>query len=124
MDGPQRGGSSGRAGADLADAIDLRAVISSALGTAPIDDDHLRRGVWTYVGAERAAGTPPADVIVALTELVGAAKMVDPRMRRASLRKVVTWCVEAYFSHLGGTGIPGRDAGEPEADPALLGVDG
>ena len=117
MQGLQGGGGSGRAGADLADAIDLRAAISSALAAAPILDDHLRRGVWIYVCAERAAGTPPADVIVALTELVGVAKIADPKVRRTSLRKVVTWCVEAYFSHLGGTGVPGRDVDEPAAEP-------
>jgi hypothetical protein len=124
MDGPLRGGGSGRPGADLADTIDLRSVISSALSATPILDDHLRRGVWTYVCAERTAGTPPTDVIVALTELVGAAKIADPRARRPSLRKVVTWCVEAYFGHLGGTGVPGRDAAEPAAEPAASGAGG
>jgi hypothetical protein len=124
MHGLQRGGGSGRPGADLADAIDLRAAISSALTATPILDDRLRRGVWTYVCAERAAGTPPADVIVALTQLVGAARIADPMVRRASLRKVVTWSVEAYFSHLGGTGVPGRDAEPPATDPVVAGVDG
>jgi hypothetical protein len=124
MHGLQRGGGSGRPGADLADAIDLRAAISSALTATPILDDHLRRGVWTYVCAERAAGTPPADVIVALTELVGAATITDPRVRRDSLRKVVTWSVEAYFSHLGGAGMPGRDAAALPDEPAGSGADG
>ena len=119
MDELHHGKGSGRDRADLEDAIDLRAVISAALAATPVLDDHLRRGVWTYVCAERAAGTPPADVIVALTELVDAAKLADPRVRRASLRKVVMWCVEAYFSCLGGNGVPQYDAPSRDAEPAV-----
>ena len=119
MDELHRDEGSGRDRADLADAKDLKAVISSAVAATPVLEDHLRRGVWTYVCAERAAGTPPADVIVALTELVDAAEIGDPRARRESLRKVVMWCVEAYFSCLGGTGVPQYDAPSRDADPAV-----
>jgi hypothetical protein len=122
MDGLQSGAGISPAGADLADAIDLRAVISSALTSTPILDDQLRRGVWTYVCAERAAGTPPADVIVALTELVAAATIADSRVRLASLRRVVMWCVEAYFGHLGGAGIPGRDTEQRPSEAELSSI--
>src|SRR4051812_45413495 len=124
MNGREAGGGSHGGRADLADALDLRAVISSALAATPVLDDHLRRGVWTYVCAERPAATPPADVIVALTELVGAAKIADPRVRRASLRRVVMWCVEAYFSHLGGAGVPPHDEPSPDAEIAVSDVAG
>ena len=44
---------------EIADLDDLRAVIRGALATRPVDDTVLRRGVWTYVGVEREAGTSP-----------------------------------------------------------------
>ena len=45
---------------DLADAKELRAVISAVLVTAPINEHALRCAVWTFVGVERCAGVPPA----------------------------------------------------------------
>jgi len=41
------------------DASDLRSVLSTALAARPIDEDALRRGVWTYVENERQAGGSP-----------------------------------------------------------------
>lgn len=87
--------------ASLADARDLRAAITEALADDPRDEMALRRAVWTYVGAERAAGVSPGRVILALTELLEAAP-VEAVARAPLTRQVILWCVEAYFGHLGG----------------------
>ena len=87
---------------DLADAKDLRAVISTALADAPIDEHALRCAVWSFVGTERRAGVPPALVIVRLTGLVDGANIVPTPARLALTRRVILWCVEEYFGHLGG----------------------
>ena len=87
---------------DLADAKDLRAVIATALGDKPIDEHALRCAVWSFVGTERRAGVPPAVVIVRLTGLVDSAKIVPTPARLALTRRVILWCVEEYFGHLGG----------------------
>ena len=47
---------------ELVDAQDLRSVIAAALAASPVDERALRRGVWTYVIAERVVGTPPGGV--------------------------------------------------------------
>lgn len=91
-----------RSPAELADAEDLRSVISAALAATPVDEQSLRRGVWTYVGAERQAGVSPGHVIVALTDLVDAAGIAPAAARETLMRRVILWCVEAYFGHLGG----------------------
>lgn len=91
-----------RSFAERADARDLRAVISESLKATHIDEQALRRGVWTYVGAERHDGTSPGHVIMALTELVAAADITPMPARQALMRRVILWCVEAYFGHLGG----------------------
>lgn len=88
--------------AGIADADDFRSVIATALAAMPIDDDTLRRGVWTFVRGERDAGAQPGDVIIALTALVDAAPIPAGMPRRARLRQAILWCVEAYFGHLGG----------------------
>ena len=91
-----------RSADELIDAADLRAAISDALSAHPIDDDALRRAVWTFVGIERHAGTTPGHVIIALTELMTAAQITSITERQAATRRVILWCVEAYFGHLGG----------------------
>jgi hypothetical protein len=95
---------------ELIDAADLRAAISEALNTTPIDDEALRRAVWTFVGTERHAGTTPGHVIIALTELMTAAQIASLADRQAATRRVILWCVEAYFGHLGGD-VHGAQAG-------------
>jgi hypothetical protein len=95
----------------IVDSHDLRAVILEALGVLHVDDEALRRGVWTYVGAERHKGTSPGHVIMALTEIVDMANLQPLSARQAITRRVILWCVEAYFGHLGGD-VVGR---EPEA---------
>jgi hypothetical protein len=91
-----------RSEADLIDAADLRAAITEALDATPIDDEALRRAVWTFVGTERHAGTTPGHVIIALTELMTQAQITSLADRQAATRRVILWCVEAYFGHLGG----------------------
>lgn len=86
----------------VADAQDLRSVISAALAKTPVDERSLRRGVWTYVGAARDLGSSPAQVITALTELVDASAVAPHSIRQGVTRSVILWCVEAYFGHLGG----------------------
>jgi hypothetical protein len=97
--------SASRTLAGVVDAEDLRSVIATALAAVPIDDDTLRRGVWTFVRAERDAGAQPGDVIVALTSLVEAAPIPAGPARLSRLRQAILWCVEAYFGHLGGTDV-------------------
>jgi hypothetical protein len=84
------------------DSLDLESVISSSLAARPIDTSMLRRGVWTYVGEERRAGTSPGRVILALTELIEKSKNTSEMEQQAVMRRVILWCVEAYFGHLGG----------------------
>ena len=95
---------------ELEDAQDLRAVIAAALAATPIDEESLRRGVWTYVRSERDMGTTPAAVIVVLTGLVDASTVRPPSVRQSTMRQVILWCVEAYFGYLGGEVIGPADA--------------
>lgn len=94
---------------ELADTHDLQAVLNEALTSDHLDYEQLRRGVWTYVGAERHAGTSPGHVIVALNEIVDAAKITPVAKHHAVMRQVILWCVEAYFGHLGGD-VVGRES--------------
>jgi len=87
------------------DARDLRAVIVEALAAAPIDEQALRDGVWTYVRGERAVGVAPGVVILALTDMVERAKIVPDVARTERTRDVILWCVEAYFGQLGGVAV-------------------
>jgi hypothetical protein len=88
--------------AQLEDRQDLESVISQALAARPIKESMLRRGVWTYVGEERDAGTSPGRVILTLTELIEKSKTTSRMEQQAVMRRVILWCVEAYFGHLGG----------------------
>lgn len=108
--------------AQLEDTQDLESVISAALASAPIDESMLRRAVWTYVGEERHAGTSPGRVILTLTELIEKSKPTSQTQQQAVMRRVILWCVEAYFGHLGdhiderataSSAIGGADAAAP-----------
>ena len=90
---------------DLADAKELRAAISKVLATGPIDERQLRCAVWTFVGAERRAGVPPAIIIMRLTGLIDNARITPFEHARALTRRTVLWCVEEYFGHLGGDAL-------------------
>ena len=104
--------------AQAEDTQDLAAVISAALAASPIDVSSLRRGVWTYVGEERQAGTSPGRVILALTELIDASVRTSAMDRGAVTKRVILWCVEAYFGQLGGE-VPPKHA-ENAAVPTAL----
>jgi hypothetical protein len=90
------------AAGDVAGAHEIQAAICTALAANPIDEHLLQRGVWTYVGAARQLGTSPGRVIMALNELVEAAHVGPMVISEAFLARVILWCVEAYFGHLGG----------------------
>lgn len=96
---------------DLADAKELRAAISAALASPTIDEQQLRCAVWSYVGAERRASVPPALVITRLTGLIDNATTVGSSARVPLTRRVILWCVEEYFGHLGGDvlAMPGHE---------------
>ena len=98
------------------DALDLRSVIAAALDADPVNQESLRHGVWTYVRAEHAVGTPPGSVILVLTELVAASTVCPPPVQHALTRQVILWCVEAYFGYLGGE--VGGDARHAVSNPA------
>ena len=102
MDRPRTPAAPTRTLAQLEDTQDLESVISIALAARPIDESMLRRGVWTYVGAERHAGTSPGRVILTLTELIETSKAMSKTEEQTVMRRVILWCVEAYFGHLGG----------------------
>lgn len=92
--------------AQAEDTQDLTSVISAALAECPINISSLRRGVWTFVGEERHAGTSPGRVILALTELIDASTRTSPMERAGVTKRVILWCVEAYFGQLGGEDAP------------------
>jgi hypothetical protein len=89
--------------AQVEDTQDLESVITAALAARPVDESMLRRGVWTYVREEQQAGTSPGRVIPTLTELIEKAETTSKMEQQAVMRRVILWCVEAYFGHLGGT---------------------
>ena len=91
--------------AQFNDAVDFRSVIVDGLTAAPVDERALRDGVWTFVRAEREIGVAPGLVILALTEMVEAAKLVPHETAQKRTRQVILWCVEAYFGHLGGDAL-------------------
>jgi hypothetical protein len=88
--------------AQAEDTADLEAVITAALSASPIDITALRRGIWTYVGEERHAGTSPGLVVLELTKLIDASVRSSAMERAAVTKRVMLWCVEAYFGQLGG----------------------
>lgn len=107
-----------------ADARDLRSAVAAALAAKPVYAESLRRAVWTYVSAERDAGSSPAQVIVSLTELVEDARIAPASVSRALTARVILWCVEAYFGQLGCD--VGREtnvaAGQPAVSEAATGA--
>ena len=93
---------------EIAESDDLRSAIASALDASPVDEEMLRRVVWSYVGAERHAGASPGHVIMTLVDVIEAAEVTSQIERQALTRRVILWCVEAFFGHLGGD-VVGRD---------------
>ncbi len=103
----------------IVDSKDLRSAIVESLAVTPIAEESLRRAVWTYVASERNAGTSPGHVIVALTELVEAAKVSPVAAHQPLMRRVILWCVEAYFGHLGGD-VVGREGDSLGDSPSVV----
>jgi len=95
---------------DLADAKELRSAISLALARPAIDEHVLRCAIWSFVGTERRAGIPPALVITRLTTLIDEANITPMSARLALTRRVILWCVEEYFGHLGGDALALRSS--------------
>jgi hypothetical protein len=91
----------------LEDARDPRLVIATALAATPVDGESLRRGVRAYAGAEEALGTSPGRVILSLTDLVESSSIVPTSIQRAVMRRVILWCVEAYFGRVGAEFVSG-----------------
>ena len=106
---PEAGAPEDRSAEAIADSADLRSVLSAALSANPVDESALRRGVWTYVGGERDAGVSPGHVIMALTGVIEEAGLKSHDERLAITRRVILWCVEAYFGHLGGDVVANTD---------------
>lgn len=77
--------------------IDYRSVIAHSLAKRPFDEESVHDCVCTYVRAERDRGRSPSDVIVALSELVERPGGASAMVRHALTRRVIPWCVEAYF---------------------------
>jgi hypothetical protein len=102
---------------DLADAKELRDVISAALADNPIDDHRVRCAVWSFVGTERRAGVPPSLIITRLTHLIDNANIVPMSARLALTRDVILWCVEEYFGHLGGDALAMDGSRGPAGSP-------
>lgn len=85
---------------EVAEAEDLQLAIGATLAATPIDEYALRRGVFTYVSAERGIGTLPGDVIACVTTIVEASS-APGGAREAVVRRMTRWCEEAYFGRLG-----------------------
>ena len=76
---------------------DYRSVIATALRARPFDEESVHDCVCTYVRGERDIGRSPRDVIVALTELLEQKDLTSAADRQTLARRVIPWCVEAYF---------------------------
>lgn len=86
---------------ELVDAEALCSVIAAGLAVQPIDEQSVRRGVWAYVCGARDRATPPGQVILALTGVVEASNIAPRSRRDVVLRRVILWCVDAYFGQIG-----------------------
>ena len=85
---------------------DYRSVIAHVLALRPFDEEVVHDCVCTYVRAERDKGRSASDVIVALSELVERPGAASAPVRHTLTRRVIPWCVEAYF----GKPKPGTNA--------------
>jgi hypothetical protein len=102
---------------DLADARDLRSVISLALNSSPIDEAAVRCAVWSFVGAERRAGVPAVVVIARLTALIDSGAIAPMPARFALTRRAIRWCVEEYFGCFGGDVLASNASSGPASLP-------
>ena len=111
------GGARERTLEEVAEAEDLRLVISAALRATPVDEQALRRGVWTYVSSELSVGTFH-DAVLRRLSTIGAASIAPGPAREVLTRRVLQWSVEAYFGHLGGEPYSGIGRVTAERCPA------
>ena len=86
---------------ELVDAGTLRSVIADALAARPVDERAVRRSVWAYVCSARDLGLPAGQVILSLTTIVESSDIAPRSVRDATVRRVILWCVDAFFGHLG-----------------------
>jgi hypothetical protein len=107
----------GRSVEDLGDAAELSTVVSRLLAKTPLDEQALRCAVWSFVGVERRAEVPPEVVIARLTALIDQATITPYSARAPLTRRVILWCVEEYFGHLGGDALA-MDVTRGEARPS------
>ena len=108
----------GRGTAALADAADPRSTIVAALAANPVYEQSLRRAVWAYVSVERDNGASPGHVILALTELVGAARIAPASVAVALTRQVILWSRRGLLRPVGCR----RRAAQRRAAPRRAGV--
>jgi hypothetical protein len=101
MEGTNAGGTRLATFEELMDADALRSIIGAGLAHQPIDERSVHRGVWAYVCGARDLGTPPGQVILALTAIVEASSVAPGSVRDGILRRVILWCVDAYFGQIG-----------------------
>jgi hypothetical protein len=87
--------------------IDYGSVLAYSLAKRPFDEESVHDCVCTYVRAERDNGRSAGDVIVALSALVERPGGASAAVRHTLTRRVIPWCVEAYF------GSPKAVADEP-----------
>jgi hypothetical protein len=97
---PRKSWDASHTAAEQIELQELRAQICEVLASG-IDEQLLRRAVWTYVGAERHAGTSLGHTIIVLTGLVDEANITPMSVRHALARQVTLWSVERYYSYLG-----------------------
>jgi len=98
---------------------DYRFVIAHVLAKRPFDEESVHDCVCTYVRAERDDGRSASDVIVALSELVERPGGASAAVRHRLTRRVIPWCVEAYF------GVPkATEAERPEESRSLANGNG
>jgi hypothetical protein len=86
---------------ELIDADALRSVIAAGLAVQPMDHQSVRRGIWAYVCNARDVGVPAGQVILSLTAIVEASNIAPRSVRDGIMRRVILWCVDAYFGHIG-----------------------
>jgi hypothetical protein len=113
---PRQSWDASHSAAEQVELQELRAHICEVLASG-FDEQLLRRAVWTYVGAERHAGTSLGHTIIVLTELVEQANIAPMSVRQALMRQVTLWSVERYFSYLGD--VVFSPGGKPASDAPM-----
>ena len=98
---------------------DYRLVIAHALTGGPFDEESVYDCVCTYVRAERDTGRSASEVSGALSELVEGAGAVPAEVRDELTRRVIPWCLEAYFGRRESLSSAWRDRGVAGTSPGV-----